>query len=263
VDGSRITFDGTNIASLDSRSLRTFRGRRIGMVFQDPTTSLNPVFTIGWQLEEAIATHHPAPRAAIRAQARELLAEVGLPDPDERANAHPHELSGGQRQRVMIALALAGQPDLLLADEPTSALDVTVQAQILELLDRLRASRGMAVLLVTHDLGLVAGRADHVAVMYAGQVVETAPAGELFRQPMHPYTRGLIRSVPRLDGPVARLEPIGGTVPGAAAWPEGCRFHPRCPEILPRCSTEAVTPIQIGPAHHVSCWLHDAVARTR
>jgi oligopeptide/dipeptide ABC transporter ATP-binding protein len=163
----------------------------------------------------------------------------------------------------MIALALAGEPDLLLADEPTSALDVTVQAQILELLDRLRASRGMAVLLVTHDLGLVAGRADHVAVMYAGQVVETAPAGELFRQPMHPYTRGLIRSVPRLDGPVARLEPIGGTVPGAAAWPDGCRFHPRCPEILPRCSTEAVTPIQIGPAHHVSCWLHDPVARTR
>ncbi|MCL4866642.1 MAG: ABC transporter ATP-binding protein, partial [Gemmatimonadales bacterium] len=195
---SRILLDGTNLLELDPEGLRQVRGRRVGMVFQDPTTSLNPVFTIGRQLEEAIRTHAPAPRQLIRDRATALLAEVGLPDPAGGLDAYPHELSGGQRQRVMIALALSGEPDLLLADEPTSALDVTVQAQILTLLDRLRATRGMGVILVTHDLGVVAGRADRVTVMYAGQVAEEAPTARLFADPRHPYTRGLFRSIPHL-----------------------------------------------------------------
>jgi oligopeptide/dipeptide ABC transporter ATP-binding protein len=179
---------------------------------------------------------------------------VGIPDPVARLDAYPHQLSGGMRQRVMIAIALAGEPELLIADEPTTALDVTVQAQILELLDHLRASRGMAMLLITHDLGIVAGRADHVAVMYAGQIIETAPTAELFARPSHPYTQGLFASVPRLTGPVGRLTPIAGTVPPPSAWPGGCRFRPRCPVRHPR-SEEAPPMLDVAPDHQMRCWI--------
>ncbi|HUG26648.1 MAG TPA: ABC transporter ATP-binding protein, partial [Gemmatimonadales bacterium] len=179
-----------------------------------------------------------------------------IPHPAERLESYAHQLSGGLRQRVLIALALAGEPDLLVADEPTTALDVTVQAQILELLEELRTRRGMAVLLVTHDLGIVAGRADRVAVMYAGQLVEEGPAERVCQNPAHPYTRGLFRSMPRIDRAVQRLESIGGQVPSPSAWPAACRFHPRCPECLARCNAEAPPWETITVGHHASCWLH-------
>jgi oligopeptide/dipeptide ABC transporter ATP-binding protein len=224
------------------------------MIFQDPMTSLNPVFRIGDQITEVIHAHFTVSRSDAREQAVALLREVGIPDPEERLRAYPHQLSGGMRQRVMIAIALAGQPELLIADEPTTALDVTVQAQILELLDHLRQTRDMAMLLITHDLGIVAGRADHVAVMYAGQLIETAPTRELFDNPSHPYTQGLFASVPRLSGPVGRLMPIAGTVPPPSAWPAGCRFRPRCPIKHPK--SETMPPmLRVGPGHEMRCWL--------
>ncbi len=254
--GSQIRFDGQDLLTLNPEAMRAVRGGRIGMVFQDPMTALNPVLTIGYQLRETITTHHDVSRTEARERALSLLAEVGIPHPAERLESHAHQLSGGLRQRVLIALALAGEPDLLVADEPTTALDVTVQAQILELLEELRTRRGMAVLLVTHDLGIVAGRADRVAVMYAGQLVEEGPAERVCRNPAHPYTRGLFRSMPRIDQAVQRLEPIGGQVPSPFAWPAGCRFHPRCPECLARCNAEAPPWETIAVGHHASCWLH-------
>ncbi len=253
-DASRITLDGTDLMGLDREQLRRIRGRRIAMIFQDPMTSLNPVFRIGDQITEVIHAHFDVPKAETRQRAAALLQEVGIPDPVARLDAYPHQLSGGMRQRVMIAIALAGEPELLIADEPTTALDVTVQAQILELLDHLRASRGMAMLLITHDLGIVAGRADHVAVMYAGQIIETAPTAELFARPSHPYTQGLFASVPRLTGPVGRLTPIAGTVPPPSAWPGGCRFRPRCPVRHPR-SEEAPPMLDVAPDHQMRCWI--------
>ena len=226
---SVIRLGDTDVLALEGESLRRIRGRRIGMIFQDPMTSLNPVFTVGDQIGEGVRAHFPVSRREARARALRLLQEVGMPDAEARLDAYPHQLSGGMRQRVMIAIALAAEPEILVADEPTTALDVTVQAQILEVLDRLRADRGMAVLLITHDLGIVAGRADRVAVMYAGQIVEEATTPELFARPSHPYTQGLFASVPRISGPVQRLQPIPGTVPAPSAWPSGCRFRPRCP----------------------------------
>jgi oligopeptide/dipeptide ABC transporter ATP-binding protein len=253
-DGSSVTLDGSDILALKPDALRKVRGRRIAMIFQDPMTSLNPVFRIGDQITEVIHAHFTVSRSDAREQAVALLREVGIPDPEERLRAYPHQLSGGMRQRVMIAIALAGQPELLIADEPTTALDVTVQAQILELLDHLRQTRDMAMLLITHDLGIVAGRADHVAVMYAGQLIETAPTRELFDNPSHPYTQGLFASVPRLSGPVGRLMPIAGTVPPPSAWPAGCRFRPRCPIKHPK--SETMPPmLRVGPGHEMRCWL--------
>ncbi|HET7109946.1 MAG TPA: ABC transporter ATP-binding protein [Gemmatimonadales bacterium] len=253
-DGSSVTLDGSDILALKPDALRKVRGRRIAMIFQDPMTSLNPVFRIGDQITEVIHAHFTVSRSDAREQAVALLREVGIPDPEERLRAYPHQLSGGMRQRVMIAIALAGQPELLIADEPTTALDVTVQAQILELLDHLRQTRNMAMLLITHDLGIVAGRADHVAVMYAGQLIETAPTRELFDHPSHPYTQGLFASVPRLSGPVGRLMPIAGTVPPPSAWPAGCRFRPRCPIKHPK--SETMPPmLRVGPGHEMRCWL--------
>ncbi|HEX2217328.1 MAG TPA: ABC transporter ATP-binding protein, partial [Gemmatimonadales bacterium] len=223
-EGSAIRLGDTDVLALRGEALRKIRGRRIGMVFQDPMTSLNPVFTVGDQIAEGVRAHFEVSRAEARRRALALLQEVGIPDAAERLDAYPHQLSGGMRQRVMIAIALSAEPEILVADEPTTALDVTVQAQILEVLDRLRDSRGMAVLLITHDLGVVAGRADRVAVMYAGQIVEEAPTASLFARPSHPYTQGLFASVPRIAGPVERLSPIGGSVPPPGAWPNGCRF---------------------------------------
>ncbi len=252
--GSVIRLDGTDVLALDGEALRRIRGRRVGMIFQDPTTSLNPVFTVGDQITEGIRAHFPVSRREARERAAALLAEVGIPDPRARLRSYPHQLSGGMRQRVMIAIALAAEPELLIADEPTTALDVTVQAQILELLDRLRVARDMAVLLITHDLGIAAGRADRVAVMYAGRIVEEAPAARLFARPAHPYTQALLASIPRLDGPPGRLAPIPGMVPSATAWPEGCWFHPRCAKMMARCRTEPPV-VSLGEGQWMRCWL--------
>jgi oligopeptide/dipeptide ABC transporter ATP-binding protein len=243
--------------ALKEDALRDIRGRRIGMVFQDPMTSLNPVFTVGDQVAEGIRAHFPVSRREADGRAIALLDEVGISDATSRARDYPHQMSGGMRQRVMIAMALACQPELLIADEPTTALDVTVQAQILEILDALRQARGMAVLLITHDLGIVAGRADRVAVMYAGQIVEEARTSQLFARPSHPYTQGLLASVPRLTGPRTRLTPIGGSVPTPDAWPAGCRFRPRCPMAFDKC-IEPPPPLPVEGGHRMRCWLAES-----
>lgn len=253
VPESRILLDGTDLGTLPESELRAVRGGRIGMVFQDPMTSLNPVFKVGDQIAETIRAHRKVSGKAARDRALELLQEVGIPDPRRRLDAYPHQLSGGMRQRVLIAIALAAEPEVLIADEPTTALDVTVQAQILELLDQLRERRGLAVLLITHDLGVVAGRADRVNVMYAGRIVESAPTEQLFAGPSHPYTKGLFDSVPRIDGPRVRLTPIPGTVPQPSAWPTGCRFRPRCPVAFAPCGEEPPQ-APAGPNHWARCW---------
>jgi oligopeptide/dipeptide ABC transporter ATP-binding protein len=253
-DGSTIRLGDTDVLSLRGEALRKIRGRRIGMVFQDPMTSLNPVFTAGDQIAEGVRAHFDVSRAEARRRALMLLQEVGIPDPVARLDAYPHQLSGGMRQRVMIAIALSAEPEILVADEPTTALDVTVQAQILEVLDRLRERHGMAVLLITHDLGIVAGRADRVAVMYAGQIVEEAPTERLFTSASHPYTQGLFASIPRITGPIGRLSPIGGSVPAPGAWPGGCRFRPRCPKAFEK--SETMPPLlPAGLDHRMRCWL--------
>ena len=252
--GSVIRLGDTDVLALKGEALRRIRGRRIGMIFQDPMTSLNPVFTVEAQIVEGIRAHFKVTAAEARQRALQLLQEVGIPDPADRLKAYPHQLSGGMRQRVMIAIALCAEPEILVADEPTTALDVTVQAQILEVLDNLRARRGMAVLLITHDLGIVAGRADRVAVMYAGQIVEEATTPRLFANPAHPYTQGLFASVPRITGPLKRLNPIRGSVPAASAWPTGCRFRPRCPQAFDRSETEPPL-IPMEPEHRMRCWL--------
>ena len=257
---SSIRLDGVEVMSLEGESLRAIRGGRIGLVFQDPMTSLNPVLTVGYQVREAVTAHRKMSAAEARERSIQLLDEVGIPDPAGRYGAYPHELSGGLRQRVMIAIALAGEPDLLVADEPTTALDVTIQAQILELLDRLRQRRNMAVLLITHDLGVVAGRTDRVLVMYAGQLIETAPTDRLFAQPAHPYTRALLQSMPRLTGPVGRLASIPGTVPDPAGWPTGCRFHPRCAFRFAPCAGEVPPWRSPAPAQEAKCWLIEGQA---
>jgi peptide/nickel transport system ATP-binding protein len=252
---STIRFRGTNLTTLSEKELRAYRGRRIAMVFQDPMTSLNPVMRVGVQVAEAIHAHRKMSRSDARDRVLALLVEVGIADPESRIDAYPHQLSGGMRQRVLIAMALAAEPDLLVADEPTTALDVTIQAQILELLDHLRVARGLAVLLITHDLGIVAGRADRVLVMYAGRIVETAPTRQLFAHPAHPYTRGLFASIPRLDATTVRLTPIAGSVPRPDEWPGGCRFNPRCPIVIEQCRTERPPLEAKGPGQLAACWV--------
>ena len=228
MDGSSIRFDGEELVGAREKRLRALRGNDVSMVFQEPMSSLNPVYSIGSQVTEALRLHRALGRKAARAEAIRLLEEVGIPEPERRIDDYPHQLSGGMRQRVMIAMALSCEPKLLIADEPTTALDVTIQAQILELLAGLRKSHGMSVLLITHDLGVVAEVCDRVVVMYAGQVVETGSVHEIFAHPAHPYTRALLASLPVVDHPGQRLASIPGTVPNPTRWPEGCRFRARC-----------------------------------
>jgi peptide/nickel transport system ATP-binding protein len=260
VDGE-IVFDGRNLLTLSNREMRNVRGDDIAMIFQDPMTSLNPVFTVGEQIAEALRLHRGLSRKDARAGAVAAMREVSIPDPDLRADDFPHQLSGGMRQRIMIAMALACDPKLLIADEPTTALDVTIQAQILELLDGLRKTRELAILLITHDLGVVAEVADRVAVMYTGKIVEESPVEELFERPKHPYTEGLLRSVPKLTAKdvarSARLQTIEGMVPKPTALPPGCHFEPRCPYRMPRCRQGEIPLYPVGNEVAARCVLYD------
>ncbi|HTT76182.1 MAG TPA: ABC transporter ATP-binding protein [Candidatus Binataceae bacterium] len=237
ITGGSIIFDGVDLVKLSEAEMRKVRGARISMIFQEPMTSLNPVFTIGNQIGEAIRLHQQTSRRETRDRAIEVLRMVGLGDPERRVKDYPHQLSGGMRQRVMIAMALACEPRLLIADEPTTALDVTIQAQILDLIRDLQARLGLAVILVTHDLGVVAQYADDVTILYAARVMEQAPADELFAHPLNPYTRGLLASIPRLEGTHhRRLQAIPGSIPSALNPPSGCRFHPRCASAIDDCA---------------------------
>jgi peptide/nickel transport system ATP-binding protein len=254
----RILFEGRDLVSLKDDELRAIRGNEIAMIFQDPLSSLHPFYKVGKQLMEAVLTHRNVGKAAARARAVELLGLVGIPDPDRRVDQYPHEFSGGMRQRVMIAMALANEPKLLIADEPTTALDVTVQAQILALLDDLQARLGMAIIVITHDLGVVAEITDHIAVMYAGRIVERAPTQAIFDSPQHPYTWGLLKSIPRLD--TARdeeLVPISGRPPSLIQRPSGCFFHPRCPYVREahKRVDPKLEPVTGDPDHTAACLL--------
>jgi peptide/nickel transport system ATP-binding protein len=248
-------YRGRDLAAMNEAELESVRGNHIAMIFQEPMTSLNPVFRVGEQIAEGYRLHKRASKAEAAERAVEMLRLVGIPNPLERSQSYPHELSGGMRQRVMIAMALVCDPDLLFADEPTTALDVTIQAQILDLMRELQERRGSGILLITHDLGVVAETAHHVAVMYAGQVVEQAPVAELYAQPSHPYTQGLLASVPLL-GVRRTLAPIPGMVPGIFNLPHGCRFRPRCAKAFGRC--EACPPLfELEPGRTARCWLYD------
>jgi peptide/nickel transport system ATP-binding protein len=248
-----VRLEGEDVLAASESRMRALRGGKIAMIFQEPMTSLNPAFTVGDQIVEAIREHSDASPAEARAQAIAWLARVRIPAPERRFDEYPHRLSGGMRQRVMIAMAMACRPSVLIADEPTTALDVTIQAQILDLMRELSEETGTAIVLITHDLGVVAELAHDVLVMYAGRVAEQASVQTLFRTPQHPYTVGLMGAVPRLDEEVARLATIEGTVPSPRAWPPGCRFAPRCPFVVERCRT-AVPPLaEVGPGHVVAC----------
>jgi len=256
VDG-RVLFQGRDLIGLSDREMRKVRGGRISMIFQEPMTSLDPVFTVGHEIAEAIQLHQGLHRDGARDQALESLKMVGMPDAEKRLASYPHELSGGMRQRAMIAMALSCNPALLIADEPTTALDVTIQAQILELIDDLKDRLGTSVILITHDLGVVAEMCDDVAVMYAGHLVEHTDVHTLFETPLHPYTQALQRSIPRLDADVGRLDTIEGLVPSLRDIPPGCPFHPRCPHRFERCPVEMPALYRTAEHHQVKCHLYD------
>jgi oligopeptide/dipeptide ABC transporter ATP-binding protein len=261
--GSRVLFEGRDLLALDQEGIRRVRGNRIAMVFQEPMTALNPVFTIGDQVAEVARVHAAASRKAAWSRAVEMLALVGIPEPDQRAHSYPHQLSGGMRQRVLIAMALVMNPALLIADEPTTALDVTIQAQILELLQDLQRRFGLAVLLITHDLGVIAEATSRVLVMYGGQIVEEASVRELFATPGHPYAEGLLAAMPRLGQGRDRLAVIPGSVPPPTAWPSGCRFRDRCPHAWERCEAEPPPLYPVTSRHAARCHLIDEPGRRR
>ena len=260
--GGRITFDGIDILGLPLRRMRSIRGNRIAMIFQEPMTSLNPVFTIGDQICEMFALHQRLSRSESRDRAVEMLKKVQIPAPEKRLSEYPHQLSGGMRQRAMIAMAMACDPEILIADEPTTALDVTVQAQILDLMLKLRTDFDTAIMMITHDLGVIAEIATRVAVMYAGKVVETADTVTVFEQPEHPYTRGLLRSIPRLGDRSGsgreRLSEIAGLVPSLYALPDGCPFAPRCESAMGICRESLPEIRETAPGHSVRCWLSES-----
>ena len=249
-----IHLNGKRIDELSREEMKNVRGSRIAMIFQDPLTSLNPLFPIGEQIIETIQTHSDLDEVAARRKAVNLLQEVGLPAAEQRMNAYPHQLSGGMRQRVVIALALCADPELVIADEPTTALDVSIQAQVIALLKRATAERGTSVMLITHDMGVIAAMADRIAVMYAGRIVEIGPVRNVLHTPRHPYTRGLMGTIPKLDHQTEKLVQIEGTMPRLAAMPNGCRFHPRCPHAFDRCRIEAPR-LDLQHGAGVSCWL--------
>jgi oligopeptide/dipeptide ABC transporter ATP-binding protein len=247
-----------NITKLDRHSaeMRSIRGQHIAMIFQEPMTSLNPVYTVGDQIIEAIQLHQNVDKEAARQRAIEVLHQVDIPDPERRINEYPHQMSGGQRQRVMIAMALSCYPSILIADEPTTALDVTIQAKILRNMRRLQQQYGMAIILITHDLGVIGQMADDVLVMYVGRKVEQASVRQLFLNPLHPYTQGLLRSIPLIGLRGKKLQPIAGSVPSPYNLPEGCCFAPRCPQAMPKCRQEVPIEAEVEPGHFVACWLY-------
>jgi peptide/nickel transport system ATP-binding protein len=254
IAAGEIRLEGRRIDNLPREELRRIRGRRIGAIFQDPLTSLNPLYTIGEQLVETVLTHLPVDASEARERALSLLAEVGIPAPEQRIDHYPHQFSGGMRQRVVIALAIAAEPQLVVADEPTTALDVSIQAQIITLLKRLARDRGTAVMLITHDMGVIAETADRVAVMYAGRLAEIGPVRDIIHQPRHPYTVGLMHSIPRVGNQRDRLAQIEGSMPRLTAIPPGCAFNPRCPHRFARC-TEARPELFAAGATRAACWL--------
>jgi len=257
IAAGEVRLEGRRIDNLPHEELRRLRGRRIGVIFQDPLTSLNPLYTIGRQLEETILTHLPLSKSAARARALSLLREVGIPAPESRYGAYPHQFSGGMRQRVVIALALAAEPRLLIADEPTTALDVSIQAQIIALLKRLAGERGAAVMLITHDMGVIAETAQRVAVMYAGRIVEVGSVHDVIHSPRHPYTVGLMGSIPKIGLRKGKLVQIDGAMPRLNAIPPGCAFNPRCPRRFERCVVERPELMPAGSSR-AACWLHAA-----
>jgi oligopeptide/dipeptide ABC transporter ATP-binding protein len=253
--GSRVLFEGRNILALPATEMRSVRGQRMAMIFQEPMTSLNPVVRVGAQVQEAIALHSDISPFAARMQVVDLFEMVGIPDPHRRVDAYPHQLSGGLKQRVMIAMAMALKPRLLIADEPTTALDATIRAQILDLIRNLTTSTGTAVLLITHDFGVVNELADRVAVMYAGQIVEEGTREDLLARPQHPYSQGLLKSIPRAESRGGRLEEIQGVVPRPGQWPAGCRFNTRCPHVFERCLHEAPQNTRVSVTQAARCHL--------
>ncbi|MEW6524580.1 MAG: ABC transporter ATP-binding protein [Bacillota bacterium] len=254
IEAGEIQFEGQDLLKKSEAQMRAIRGNDISMIFQEPMTSLNPVYTVGNQISEAIELHQGLDRRAALKRTVEMLKLVGIPLPERRVHEYPHQLSGGMRQRVMIAMALSCSPKLLIADEPTTALDVTIQAQILELMKRLKKELGMAIMLITHDLGVVAEMAQRVTVMYAGKVVEEAQVVPLFRRPLHPYTRGLLDSIPHMDAEKHRLHVIEGVVPNPMYMPKGCRFNPRCPYAQDKCREHEPELGELQPGRKVSCW---------
>lgn len=261
--GGEILFEGTDLLKLPEEEMRAIRGNKIGMIFQEPMTSLNPVFTVGNQIEESILLHQKVSKEEARNRAIEMLRKVGIPAPEQRYKEYPHQLSGGMRQRVMIAIALSCNPSVLIADEPTTALDVTVQAQILELINELQQTLGMGVILITHDLGVIAETADRVAVMYASHIVEYSAVNEIYFNPLHPYTVGLLGSIPKLHIESDRLMTIEGTVPVPTAYPVGCNFASRCPYATPTCLADEPALKEVEPGHFVACHHWDEVKVSR
>ena len=254
IAGGEILLRGRRIDNLSQAEMRRIRGKRIGMVFQDPLTSLNPLYRIGDQIIETIRTHLPLSEAQARQRAIDLLGEVGIQGARDRLDSYPHQFSGGMRQRVVLALALAAEPELIVADEPTTALDVSIQAQIIQLLKRLCREHGAAVMLITHDMGVIAETADRVCVMYAGRIAEIGPVRDVIQRPQHPYTKGLMGSIPTLEGNETRLMQIPGSMPRLTAIPQGCAFNPRCDRVFDRCRRERPEPISVGKSE-VACWL--------